>query len=95
MVDTDHSGEIDRQEALEHWKKKGTFPKLNANAFFDTVDVNHDGTITYAEFVGFWEHVAGGGVDEEEIMMELENIENGESWAGFKDLMPEAKQHNK
>ena len=49
MFDTDHSQSIDRQEAVNHWK--GAFGKISANEFFNTVDVNHDGSVSYDEFV--------------------------------------------
>ena len=34
----------------------------------------------------FWRIVKAAGHSEEEIMEELENIKNGETWAGFADL---------
>ena len=41
--DDDGSKEIDKNEALNHFK--GAFAKISAKELFNTVDVNHDGTI--------------------------------------------------
>ena len=38
------------------------------------------------EFKRFWRIVKGSGHSEEEIMSELENIQNGEVWAGFEKV---------
>lgn len=48
--------------------------------------MNNDGVISLEEFQGFWKVVKGAGHSEEEIMQELDNIKNGESWVGFNDL---------
>ena len=80
----DHSHAIDKNEALNHWKKG--FGRLSANEFFNQVDVNGDGEITKEEFVQFWLIVKAAGHSEEEIIEELENIKNGESWVGFQNL---------
>ena len=69
---------------MNHWK--GAFGKLSANEFFNTVDVNHDGSISYEEWRHFWEVVKGSGHCEDEIMEELSKIEKGESWCGFDNL---------
>ena len=93
--DVDGSNEIDKEEAIKHWK--GKFGQLSAREFFNTVDVNHDGKISLEEFVQFWKVVKGAGHSEEEINEELENIKNGESWVGFNDLpkkyRPDAHQN--
>ena len=43
FFDDDHSKEIDMNEALKHFK--GAFAKISAKELFNTVDVNHDGSI--------------------------------------------------
>ena len=89
IFDVDGSKEIDKEEALKHWKS--AFGKISAKEFFNTVDVNGDGVISFEEFLGFWEVVKGSGHDEEEILDELSKIEKGESWCGFENL---PKQYN-
>mmetsp|Transcript_32321 Transcript_32321/g.47531 ORF Transcript_32321/g.47531 Transcript_32321/m.47531 type:complete len:134 (-) Transcript_32321:282-683(-) len=84
IFDADGSLAISKTESLEHWK--GAFAKLSAKEFFNTVDVNNDGSITMDEWMKFWEIVKASGHDEEEIEEELENIKNGESWCGFDNL---------
>ena len=90
IFDVDGSHAIDKQEALNHWK--GAFAKISAKEFFNTVDVNHDGSISVEEWTHFWEVVKACGHTEEEISQELENIKNGESWCGFENL-PKQYQH--
>ena len=85
IFDVDDSKEIDKEEALSHWKTK--FGKLSAKEFFDQVDFDGDGTISFDEFHRFWKIVKGYGHSEEEIGEELQNIMNGELWVGF-DNMP-------
>ena len=80
----DGSNEIDKTEAVKHWKTK--FGQISAHEFFNAVDINHNGLIDFAEFLSFWEVVKGSGHDDKEIMMELDNIKKGESWCGFNDL---------
>ena len=85
IFDVDGSQEIDRDEALKHWKS--SFGKLSAKEFFNQVDFDGDGQITLDEFRQFWKIAKGHGVTEQEICEELENIKNGETWVGF-DKMP-------
>ena len=84
IFDVDDSKEIDKEEALKHWKS--AFGKISAKEFFNTVDVNGDGVISFEEFLGFWEVVKGSGHGEDEIIEELAKIEKGESWCGFENL---------
>ena len=88
----DESGnkEIDKDEAIAHFKTG--FSRLNAIEFFNTVDVNKDGTITWQEFLEFWQAVKQAGHDEEEIKEELNKIKLGESWVGFNDLPEKYKR---
>ena len=90
IFDVDGSQAIDKNEAVNHWK--GAFGKISAKEFFDTVDVNNDGEISLEEFKTFWKVVKGAGHSEEEIMEELVNIENGESWCGFDNLPRQYQQ---
>ena len=72
IFDVDGSEEIDREEALKHWKS--SFGKLSAKEFFDQVDFDGDGNITLTEFRRFWKIAKGHGVTEEEMLEELLNI---------------------
>ena len=72
IFDVDGSKEIDRDEALKHWKS--AFGKLSAKEFFKQVDFDGDGSITEDEFIRFWKIAKGHGVEEDEIMEELQNI---------------------
>ena len=84
IFDTDNSDSIDMKEALKHWT--GAFGKLSAKEFFSAVDENNDGEISLAEFIQFWKEVHQAGHKEEEIMLELENLKNGEAWVGFDNV---------
>ena len=72
-------------EALKHWS--GAFGKLSAKEFFNAVDENNDGEISLTEFIKFWKDVHDSGTEEKELMIELENLKNGEQWVGFDRLM--------
>ena len=92
--DTDHSNAIDMQEAIKHWSvNKFSFGKQSAQAFFNAVDLNRDGSIDFTEFSQFWLVVKGAGHTEEEICEELVRIKDGESWVGFRNL-PLQKSHS-
>ena len=84
IFDVDGSNAIDKNEALKHWKS--AFGRISANEFFSQVDENNDGEISLEEFMTFWKVVKSAGHDEQEIMEELDNIQNGESWVGFNNL---------
>ena len=84
IFDVDGSHAIDKNEAIVHWKN--AFGRISAREFFNTVDADNDGQVTLEEFIEFWKVVKSSGHSEEEILEELENIKNGESWVGFNDL---------
>ena len=84
IFDKDGSKTIEKEEAIKHWSKN--FGKISANEFFNTVDYNHDGTISYDEFIDFWKIVKGSGHTEDEIIEEIERIKKGETWMGFDNL---------
>ena len=62
---------------------------MSAKEFFAQVDFDGDGKITEDEFLRFWRIVKASGNTEEDMMQELENIRNGESWGGFSNLPKE------
>ena len=68
-MDTDDSREIDRKEALSYWK--GKFAAINAEAMFNCVDRNNDGSIQFEEWMNFWRKVKATGYSDEEIDMEV------------------------
>ena len=84
IFDVDGSDQIDKSEAVNHWKS--AFGRISAKEFFNQVDADSNGQIDKDEFVNFWKTVKAYGHNEEEIMMELVNIKNGESWVGFSNL---------
>ena len=84
IFDKDGSKEIDKNEALEHWKSN--FAKLSAKEFFDSVDFDGNGEISEDEFIRFWKICKAYGHSENEIREELMNIRNGEVWVGFEDM---------
>ena len=66
IFDKDDSKEIDKDEALNHWKSN--FGKMSAKEFFNQVDFDGDGKITEEEFLRFWRVVKGSGNSEEDIL---------------------------
>ena len=93
IFDADGSKNIDKNEAIKHWKTG--FGKLSAKEFFDQVDFDGNGQISEEEFVRFWKIVKGCGHDENEIIEELNNIKNGELWVGFDDVPNMKKAANR
>ena len=90
FFDDDHSQAIDKVEAMKHFS--GAFSKISAKELFNSVDVDGDGTVTKEEWVTFWRVVKGSGHDEEDLMAELDNIKQGQSWCGFENL-PKKYKH--
>ena len=81
-MDLDGDGNITPEEAAKFFK---SFGKLNAGAMFNEVDVNSDGDITMKEWDEFWRNVKGSGYSEEDMLEELENMAQGQSWVDFDD----------
>ena len=84
IFDVDGSKNIDKTEAIKHWKSN--YGKISAKEFFDQVDFDGNGEISEEEFVRFWRIVKGAGHTDDEILVELENIRNGELWVGFENV---------
>ena len=80
----DHSNTIEKKEALQFWKDK--FAKLQAEALFNSVDVNNDGFIQLEEWVQFWEIVKSAGHSESEIDEELSNLKEKGEWRQWGSL---------
>ena len=94
IFDVDGSKNIDKSEAIKHWKTN--YGKLSAKEFFNQVDFDDNGEISEDEFVRFWRIVKAAGHSEEEILTELENIKNGELWVGFENVnLSKGKKVNK
>ncbi|CAI2385144.1 unnamed protein product [Moneuplotes crassus] len=84
QIDIDDSKTIDIEEAAKYWES--CFAKINAKELFKSVDFNDDGEISYDEWIDFWRIVKGAGHTDEEIMEELENLRDKQSWVGFSGL---------
>merc|ERR1719203_1325676 len=82
-MDADGNGTVNKTEAQQYFK--GKFGKLSAKAMFNEVDTDKNEEMTCDEFTGFWRQVKGAGYTEEQIIEELDNLGNGESWVDFKD----------
>lgn len=65
IFDTDDSKNIDKTEAIEHWKSN--FGKISARKFFEQVDFDGNGEISQEEFERFWRIVKGAGHTEKDI----------------------------
>ena len=68
-MDTNNSKVIERKEVLDYWK--GKFAAINAEALFESVDINNDGTIQLDEWCEFWRAVKAAGHTDEEIEFEV------------------------
>mmetsp|Transcript_28456 Transcript_28456/g.32543 ORF Transcript_28456/g.32543 Transcript_28456/m.32543 type:complete len:118 (-) Transcript_28456:44-397(-) len=89
-IDKDNSGSIDKKEAINYWDSN--FGKISASAFFENVDINNDGYVEYEEFVDFWKLVKHVGHTDEEIMEELQNLRDKQTWCGFNDIPKHASK---
>ena len=80
-MDRNQDMQIDREEALEWWRK--SFAKINTATFFQNVDKDSSKGISYEEWLEFWEKVKRSGYSEEELQEELEELINKGSWVGY------------
>lgn len=53
---------------------------------FNDVDMDGNGKIELKEWVKFWTQVKNAGHSDEEIIEELKNIREGNSWVGFDNV---------
>ncbi|KRX07185.1 hypothetical protein PPERSA_00342 [Pseudocohnilembus persalinus] len=86
LIDTDESGQIDKEETLEFWKSN--FAKLNTDELFNAVDIDHRGRITLHQWLKFWSDVIESGHTEDEIREELQNFTEGQAWVKFSKHNP-------
>ena len=50
-IDRDHNGELDKDELRSAFSRVGlSIPSAKLDEFFDQVDVNHDGVISFEEW---------------------------------------------
>merc|ERR1711879_599521 len=82
-IDTDGSNEINREEALRHFK--GKFGKMSVEAMFSKTDLDDSKGISFDEFLEFWSQVRATGYSDEELGEELDLILEGDAWVGFVD----------
>jgi len=83
-LDVDGSKSIDQKETIKFWRHN--FAKINTAMFFESVDANADGVISFKEWMEFWKVVKGAGHSDAEIIEELTNMNHGLSWRGFEDV---------
>jgi len=82
LMDLDGNKRLTKEEAKKFFKK---FPEISANAMFNEVDEDRDGLITLEEFMRFWEQVLCNGYDEQELMSELDDLLEGNTWVNYAD----------
>ncbi|KAL1525940.1 hypothetical protein AB1Y20_020766 [Prymnesium parvum] len=83
MMDTDRDGKVNELDAITFFK---SFPKLNARAMLNEVDVDGNGSASYEEMCEFWSNVmATGGYKEEELVNEIDGMLRGGAWTDFED----------
>jgi len=71
------------EEAVAFW---GTnFAKVNAKSMFNEVDEDGNATISWDEFLKFWQNVVGSGYPEDDVEEEVEMMLEGGSWVDFND----------
>ena len=68
--------------------RKKNFAKVNTREMFNSVDSDGNGKIDLEEWVEFWGNVKKAGHPDDEIIEELNNIKEGNSWCGFEDVNP-------
>lgn len=82
MMDLDGNKKLTKEEANKFFRR---FPEISTHAMFDEVDTDGDGLITLAEFKRFWEQVLCNGYDENELLSELDDLLEGNSWVNYAD----------
>lgn len=82
-MDSDQTMVLTPPKAKKHFKP--TFAAVSAEAMFNEIDPQHHGQITPKEFMAFWEQVRMSGYKEKDILAEVENLIEGESWVDWKD----------
>jgi len=68
-MDEDGSDSVTKIEAIHYWATN--YAKINAEEFFNTVDINKDDSINFDEWIDFWKEVKAKGHTDEEIMDEV------------------------
>jgi len=84
-MDKDGSDQIDFDEAVNFWGKN--FAKVNARAMFtEVVEASGSGAVIRRhDWIEFWHQVKKHDYSDEQIIEELDNIMNGESWVDWLD----------
>lgn len=82
-MDLDGSQEIKIEEAAQFWRQ--SFANVSAQAMFNEVDADQDGSVILDEFMSFWQGVKQSGYTDEEIVNEIELLLEGNSWVDWKD----------
>jgi hypothetical protein len=81
-MDFDGDGKVTQTEAEKHFKK---FPKVSAQSMFNEVDEDGNKEVSWDEFFEFWKNVVASGYSTEDLMEEVGDMINGESWVDFND----------
>ena len=82
-MDTNHDGDVSKDEAVAFWGKN--FAKVNAKSMFNEVDEDGNESISWDEFLKFWQNVVGSGYPEEDVIEEVDMMLEGGSWVDFND----------
>ena len=59
--------------------------QVNAKSMFNEVDEDASNTITWDEFLKFWQNVVGSGYPQEDVEEEVDMMLEGGSWVDFND----------
>jgi hypothetical protein len=82
-MDWDGDGNVTQEEAEKHCTK---FPKVSAQSMFNEVDEDGNKEVSWDEFLAFWKNVvASREYSTEDLMEEVGDMINGESWVDFND----------
>lgn len=77
-IDLDGDGNITKQEATTFWK--GKFGKASVDQMFGATDDDLSRSVSWEEYMKFWNAVLNSGYTEEEIKEEVEAMIQGETW---------------